>query len=78
MLDARQERLLLDFLQPRCLEELYQVALARSGKLGFIDDIGVQLPRGSPEGAERAAAAAVIPDTGSHDTAQPSHATHLA
>ena len=49
-------------------------ARARSG---LVVDVGIELPRGTPEGARRARAAAVVPDARGDDTAAARHARHL-
>ena len=62
MLRVDEERALLDFVQPGCLEELRKVALARTRKPRLVLDVAIELVRRLPERANRSSAAGVIPD----------------
>ena len=57
--------------KPGLLEELREVALVAPASSSLVVDVGVELPGDLPERAQRAVAAAVIPDTGGDDAARP-------
>jgi len=78
MFDADGESALLDFVQPGCLEELAEVALARTRKLRLTLDVGIKFARRLPKQAERSLAASVIPNACRYDTVLARHARHLA
>ncbi len=78
MLDADDEGCLLDLAQPGAVEQLRKVALASTGKLRLILDLGVEFARRVPEQAERALTASVIPHACRHDTTWANDAHHFA
>ena len=78
MLDADCEGCLLDLAQPGVVEQPQKVALAGTGTLRLILDLGIEFARRIPEQAERALTASVIPHACRHDTAWANDAHHFA
>lgn len=74
MLDAHRKSGALDLAQPRCLEQLGQMALASAGEGRFVFDLGVELSGCLPEGTERSLTASVIPHACGDDAILVSHA----
>ncbi len=72
------ERDLPDVTDAGALEERGQVSTVGSGELRFVVDRRIELTGDLPAGAERAVAAAVVPDGGSDDTARARDPSHLA
>ncbi len=77
MLDADREGCLLDLAQPGAVEQPRKGALASTGKLRLILDLGIELARRIPEQAERALTTSVIPHARRHDTAWVNDAHHF-
>ena len=77
MLDADYEGCLLDLTQPGGFKQPPKVALAGTGKLRLILDLGIEFARRIPEQAERTLTAGVIPHACRHDTAWASDAHHF-
>ena len=78
MLEGDRECCLLDLAQPGGVEQPRKVALAGTGTLRLILDLGIELARRIPEQAERGLTASVIPHARRHDTAWPNDAHHFA
>ena len=77
MLDADYQSCLLDLAQPGGVKQPRKAALAGTGKLRLILDLGIEFARRIPEQAERALTASVIPHACRHDTAWASDAHHF-
>jgi hypothetical protein len=77
MLDADCESCLLDLAQPGGVEQPRKGALASTGKLRLILDLGIEFARRIPEQAERPLTTSVIPHACRHDTAWANHAHHF-
>ena len=78
MLDANCEGCLLDLAQPGDVKQPREAALAGTGKLRLILDLGIEFARRIPEQAERALTASVIPHACRHDAAWTNDAYHFA
>ena len=77
MLDGDEEAFLDDVLQSRCPEQSREVAFGCARKLRLVLDGGIELVHGVPVHAQRALAAAVIPDARRHDASLARHTRHL-
>ena len=77
MLDPDCQSCLLDLTQPGAVEQPQKVALAGTGKLRLILDLGIEFARRIPEQAERALTTSVIPHACRHDTARANDAHHF-
>ena len=78
MLEADCEGCLLDLAQTGGVEQPRKVALAGTGTLRLILDLGIELARHIPEQTERGLTASVIPHARRHDTAWAHDAHHFA
>jgi hypothetical protein len=77
MLDPDCQSCLLDLAQPGAVEQQRKGALASTGKLRLILDLGIEFARRIPEQAERALTTSVIPHARRHDTAWVNDAHHF-
>ena len=77
VLEAGGQGRLLDLAQSRPPRTTPRVALSGAREMRFVVDVRVELTRRTPEQAERALTASMIPNACGDDTVAPGHTRHL-